>query len=56
MDECKPLPHGGLADESQRAHLNHVDAGQQGLTLVHFSAQLEPCLTLKNTLHTLKTP
>ena len=27
----------------------------QGLTLVHFSAQLEPCLTLKNTLHTLHT-
>jgi len=28
----------------------------QGLTLVHFSAQLEPCLTHKNTLHTLNTP
>jgi len=28
----------------------------QGLTLVHFSAQLEPCLTHKNTLHTLITP
>ena len=24
----------------------------QGLTLVHFSAQLEPCLTHKSTLHT----
>jgi len=29
---------------------------RQGLTLVHFSAQLEPCLTHKNTLHTLHTP
>jgi len=28
----------------------------QGLTLVHFSAQLEPCLTHKNTPHTLYTP
>jgi hypothetical protein len=28
----------------------------QGLTLVHFSAQLEPCLIHKNTLHTLNTP
>ena len=26
---------------------------RQGLTLVPFSAQLEPCLTHKNTLHTL---
>ena len=32
------------------------DAAWQGLTLVHFSAQLEPCLTHKNTLHTLNTP
>jgi len=29
---------------------------KQGLTLVHFSAQLEPCLTHKSTLHTLHTP
>ena len=29
---------------------------RQGLTLVHFSAQLEPCLTPENTLHTLNTP
>ena len=26
---------------------------QQGLTLVHFSAQLEPCLTQADTLQTL---
>ena len=30
--------------------------GRQGLTLVHFSAQLEPCLTQENTPHTLNTP
>jgi hypothetical protein len=29
---------------------------RQGLTLVHFSAQLEPCVTQENTLHTLKHP
>jgi hypothetical protein len=28
----------------------------QGLALVHFSAQLEPCLTQSNNLHTLHTP
>jgi hypothetical protein len=28
----------------------------QGLTLVHCSAQLEPCLTQENSLHTLNTP
>jgi hypothetical protein len=30
-------------------------AVDQGLTLVHFSSQLEPCLTQENTLHTLHT-
>jgi len=29
---------------------------RQGLTLFHFSAQLEPCLTQKKTLHTLNIP
>jgi len=29
---------------------------RQGLTLVHFSAQLKPCLKQENTLHTLNTP
>jgi hypothetical protein len=29
---------------------------RQGLTLVHFSAQLEPYLTQENALHTLSTP
>ena len=31
-------------------------ASEQGLTLVHFSAHLEPCLIQENTLHTLNTP
>jgi hypothetical protein len=31
-------------------------AWKQGLTLVHFPAQLEQCLTHKSTLHTLNTP
>ena len=31
-------------------------AAVQGLTLVHFSAQLEPCVTQEKTLHTLNTP
>jgi hypothetical protein len=31
-------------------------AVDQGLALVHFSAQLEPCLTHENTLHTINTP
>jgi hypothetical protein len=34
----------------------HACAASPGLTLVHFSAQLEPCLTHKNTLHTLTPP
>ena len=29
---------------------------EQGLTLVHFAAQLEPFLSQKNTLHTPNTP
>jgi hypothetical protein len=32
-----------------------ADAAGQGLTLVHFSAQFEPCLTHKSTLHTINT-
>jgi len=36
--------------------LLRISAAKQGLTLVHFSARLEPCLTQENTLHTLNTP
>jgi len=32
------------------------EGARQGLTPVHISAQLEPCLKNKNTLHTLNTP
>jgi len=44
---------------SARPHLEETGDGVgdgQGLTLVHFSAQLEPCPTQENTLHTLHTP
>jgi len=34
----------------------HVMATDQGLTLVHFSAQLDPCPKHKNTSHTINTP
>ena len=37
-------------------HLSAATPVRQGLTLVHFSAQLEPCLSQENTLHTLHTP
>ena len=33
-----------------------IEAWGQGLILVHFSAQLEPCLTHEDTLDTLYTP
>jgi len=32
-----------------------LSASRQGITLVHSSAQIEPCLTQENTLHTLHT-
>jgi hypothetical protein len=38
------------SEERKRTYVRH------GLTLVHFTAQLEPCLTHTNTLHTLNTP
>ena len=38
------------------AQREQPSAGRQGLTLVQFSAQLEPCLTQENTLHTLSNP
>jgi len=36
--------------------MTQLKARKQGLTLVHFSAQLEPCLSQENTLHTLNNP
>ena len=66
MDECKPLPRaaarvvgyrGGGGSRRGGAHTRDgIEAGDQGLTFVHFSAQLEPCLSQENTLHTLNTP
>jgi hypothetical protein len=37
-------------------YADNITTVRQGLTLVHFSAQLEPCLTHINTLHNLNTP
>jgi hypothetical protein len=55
VNECKPLPVTAAASV-----FSHIAAGEatsaQGLTLVHFSAQLEPCLTQQNTLHIPNTP
>ena len=52
MEECKPLPTGGHGvwqlDSSVAAISPRLNgAGEQGLTLVHFSAQPEPFLSLK---------
>jgi len=45
---------GSIPDPSAAPSRPSTDV--QGLTLVHFSAQLEPCLTQENALHTLPTP
>ena len=59
------LPLMGRSTESEERRLlpplltvdsRRVLADSHGLTLVHVSAQLEPCLTQKNTSHTLNTP
>jgi len=36
--------------------MRRSDTRRQGLTLVPISAQLEPCMTQENNLHTLHTP
>jgi hypothetical protein len=66
-----PPIHGGMVSKtSTRPHRNPIPVGphilcplatiqstpSQGLTLVHFSAQLELCLTQENTFHTLNPP
>jgi len=43
-----------LAETMKYLYLIFSDG--QGLTLVHFSAQLEQCLPQENTIHTLNTP
>jgi hypothetical protein len=40
-EECRP----GLFQRPPKPHVYHRTASRQGLTLVHFSAQLESCLT-----------
>jgi hypothetical protein len=47
---------GGEEDGGLGVPLNGNTVVGRGLTLVHFSAQLEPCLTHKNTLYTIITP
>jgi len=62
VDECKALgegPRGSHAPGVRHALPGGAWRGRrgswQGLTLVHFSAQLEPCLTQETTLRTLRT-
>jgi hypothetical protein len=45
MDECKPLPAAMRHLREHSAFRGVQPLEHQGLTLVHFSAQLEPCLT-----------
>ena len=42
VDECKPLPAGAADAERRRCHRAalQLGPGRQGLTFVHFSAQL----------------
>jgi len=54
VDERKSLPASKLSVKHRVSPLRMP--AKQGLTLVHFSAQLEPCMTQENTLHTLHTP
>jgi hypothetical protein len=48
----------GLGGMPPPAFMQNGNQGgyRQALTLVHFSAQLEPCMTQENTLHTLTPP
>ena len=45
-----------LSASVSRSSSSPSSASSQGLTLVHFSAQLEPCLSQESTLHTLNIP
>jgi hypothetical protein len=62
VNECKPLFAGYATHYGYTCNF-FLYSGEpmpwflvKGLTLVHFSAQLEPCLTPENTLHALNTP
>jgi len=48
-----------ISERPWRKYVDEIDKNKQcwqGLTLVHISAQLEQCLTHKNTLHTPTPP
>ena len=49
-------PRATVASRARPATSIRVSTSFQGLTLVHFSAQLEPCMSQENTLHTLNNP
>jgi hypothetical protein len=51
-----PVPRRGQTPIPANPNPTSKAPTAQGLTLVHFSAQLEPCLTQENTLHNLNTP
>jgi len=55
---CTPRYERRALDSSIRSFsaARAISAARQGLTLVHFSAQLEPYLTHKNALLTRNTP
>ena len=52
--EKEVAPEGLLMGQTE--HFMEYDRAGQGLTLVEFSAQLEPCLTQQSTQHTPNTP
>jgi len=59
LPSCPSSPSSGsaaAASVSAPASCTFLMASPQGITLVHFSAQLEPCLSQESTLHTLNTP
>jgi len=45
-----------VVDAVVASHAAAAPPVSQGLTLVHFSAHTEPCLTQKHTLNILSTP
>ena len=51
---CEPPP-APVTAAAKLGRLVTPASARQGLTLVHFSSPLEPCLTHKNTLNALNT-
>ena len=54
--ECPAVILSHVSPESAPSPPSWSSTAEQGLTLVHFSAQPEPFLTQKHTLNTLITP